>query len=1208
MHGGGASSAGTAVKLLGSSTSLAGSMATLDLSFSTAMAKGSGYIYITDGAVQTVIDRATGLPTIRIVGATETRKIAVGAADVQVSGNHVLVKAEGLMPGHVYSVYMGEGVLTSAAHRPFAGVTKPGTIEVSIADTMGPSVVSIELSSSVIGPDAPAGLTITFSEPVKTLPVAAISAQGGSISGLRPIGDGKVWVASVSTPGLSASSGNKLALDLAQVRDAAGNAGSGTHLSQAYVIDDGKLPTATIALADTNLTAGESVAVTVSFSEPVTGLGLGAFSAPHVTLSTPVSADGGKTWTLTMVAASSGLNHSGLQLALDMSKLTDTAGHAGSGITLSASYAVDTRSTADTVGPTIESISFDGDVLDATHELVATIRFSEAVQNEGLINALQADYASLSGLASTDGGRTWTVKLTLDEPDAEPQIGEFVVRLGQVRDLAGNAGVSYEAVPAYAVNTFSSFMFLHDDGYSDADGLVSNDHGRYFGGIMLGDFQDPATTFELKVGTEAIHNSEITFHKMGKLLYWFYGGEGSWTEGSYDIVAKALKADGSFATLTRHVDVDGTDPVIVESPASGSTPTPFDIADNLVIQFSEAVYFTESEPQIDVVTTVGSETVHTMIPVYRSYLSNGGKTLTIPSGVHHLSSGASITLTMPDTEDLAGNSLTAASISFTTVGTHADTAAPVAVAAGLAGYSVEPVTTGETAVFTITFNESVTLFGEAPRYVNMNNGGKAYLHGANTDWTELTFHYTVAAEDDDIARLGVEDLGSLAGQLKDAANNVLSNAHVELGDLYLSGYGFLEVDQTVAILAQPTIALASDTGTAGDYTSSINKPKILGSGAEAGARILIKVGAATISDYVVADSSGNWTWTPSSALAVGGHTLSFQQRDRAGNASDPKTVDITIEAFAAPQLAAASDSGSSASDGLTNIGTPTYSGIGAAANGTVALFAGHLEVGRATADSTGAWSVTVSAANALIDGSYSVTAKQLDALGEVLATSGAHTIVVDTTAPATAPGIPDLDAASDSGASTIDNITNITTPTFRGSGALANSEVALIVGSTEVGRATADASGNWSITSSALADGNHQVRVRQFDLAGNQGPDSDPLSVTIDTAGPTASTGSLNTGARKFLLPFSETIVFTPSGQFKLFKDSTERLSYMGSNNSSWSVTADGDGDLSILNFNITLEGLLKLQWTNGSVTDLAGNVAVIIGTPEWEFTVPSSA
>ncbi len=82
---------------------------------------------------------------------------------------------------------------------------------------------------------------------------------------------------------------------------------------------------------------------------------------------------------------------------------------------------------------------------------------------------------------------------------------------------------------------------------------------------------------------------------------------------------------------------------------------------------------------------------------------------------------------------------------------------------------------------------------------------------------------------------------------------------------------------------------------------------------------------------------------------------------------------LAIAAPAAPTLAldAASDTGDSSSDGLTNLPTPTFIGT-ADPNAAITLYDGASSLGTATADATtGAWSITSSS---LSDGSHSIHA------------------------------------------------------------------------------------------------------------------------------------------------------------------------------------------------------------------------------------------
>lgn len=206
----------------------------------------------------------------------------------------------------------------------------------------------------------------------------------------------------------------------------------------------------------------------------------------------------------------------------------------------------------------------------------------------------------------------------------------------------------------------------------------------------------------------------------------------------------------------------------------------------------------------------------------------------------------------------------------------------------------------------------------------------------------------------------------------------------------------------------------------------------------------------------------------------------------------------------APDLVAASDSGASSTDNITNVKTPTLVGT-AAAGTTVKLFDGTTQVGSAVTDSTGHWTVT---STALADGAHTLTATASSSAGTSVA-SGSLAVTIDTAAPA-APTTPDMTAASDNGASNTDNLTSVTTPTFVGTSA-ANAVVTLYDGMQVVGSAVADSSGAWSITSSALAVGSHAISATATDVAGNVSTASSSLAVSIvQPAGVTLQGGSGN--------------------------------------------------------------------------------------------------
>jgi large repetitive protein len=343
-------------------------------------------------------------------------------------------------------------------------------------------------------------------------------------------------------------------------------------------------------------------------------------------------------------------------------------------------------------------------------------------------------------------------------------------------------------------------------------------------------------------------------------------------------------------------------------------------------------------------------------------------------------------------------------------------------------------------------------------------------------------------------------------QLADAAPVPLAPAAADAGTgAKLAGGGMGMSSFTASIPSAPDLLAGSDTGGSDiDDVTADATPTFTGSGADAGAVVRlyangVEVGSAT------ADASGDWTIT-TSALVEDTYIFTAGVDDQDGNPGPVSdglsvTIDTTAPAAsAAPDLAAASDTGSSGTDNLTSDTTPTFTGI-TGANRLVRLYADGVEVGSTTSNGSGAWSIT---SPTLAAGTYGFTARTEDAAGNLSPASAVLPVVIDTTAPA-APSAPDLAAGSDTGASGTDDITADATPTFTGSGAEANAVVRLYADGTLVGSAMADASGNWTVTASALAAGTYSFTARVADRAGNLGSASAVLPITIDTAGPAVS-------------------------------------------------------------------------------------------------------
>ncbi|MCI0684887.1 MAG: Ig-like domain-containing protein [Gemmataceae bacterium] len=102
------------------------------------------------------------------------------------------------------------------------------------------------------------------------------------------------------------------------------------------------------------------------------------------------------------------------------------------------------------------------------------------------------------------------------------------------------------------------------------------------------------------------------------------------------------------------------------------------------------------------------------------------------------------------------------------------------------------------------------------------------------------------------------------------------------------------------------------------------------------------------------------------------------------------------------------------------------------------------------------------------------------------------------------PSTPDLEAGSDSGSSSTDNITNVATPTFSGT-AVPGSTIELFDGAASLGTAVADSgAGAWTFTTAALGDGSHTITATAT-VGGFASAPSAALVVVIDKIAPTIS-------------------------------------------------------------------------------------------------------
>ncbi|MDU2733334.1 MAG: acyl-CoA dehydrogenase domain-containing protein, partial [Mixta calida] len=262
------------------------------------------------------------------------------------------------------------------------------------------------------------------------------------------------------------------------------------------------------------------------------------------------------------------------------------------------------------------------------------------------------------------------------------------------------------------------------------------------------------------------------------------------------------------------------------------------------------------------------------------------------------------------------------------------------------------------------------------------------------------------------------------------------------------------------------------------------------------------------------------------ALADGSHTLSTTVTDEIGNVSARSEAFTFVVDVTPPEPAGAltvrNDGGTIIADGgITNDSTPAISGT-AEAGTLVTVYDGTTAVGSATADGSGAWSITP--APALSDAAHTLNVTVTDAAGNISSTSSI-TLTVDTTPPQP---VATFDIYDTNGATPVliasDGYTNDDTPVLRGT-AEAGATVNIYEGDTLLGTATVNQSGVWRFETGTLTDGQYTFTVSVTDAAGNVSTEAQPYTINVDLTPPAviadlaisdnagATTGPLANGA-----------------------------------------------------------------------------------------------
>ena len=307
------------------------------------------------------------------------------------------------------------------------------------------------------------------------------------------------------------------------------------------------------------------------------------------------------------------------------------------------------------------------------------------------------------------------------------------------------------------------------------------------------------------------------------------------------------------------------------------------------------------------------------------------------------------------------------------------------------------------------------------------------------------------------------------------------------------------------------LAAGSDTGTSStDDLTADTTPRIDVTGGTTGDTATVIAtpaggGTAVSCTFVVGADTG--CDLPELGDGTWGVTATFT--DPAGNVSavgPTPGIDIEVDASVpgagSPVLTMSSDTGTSSSDGITSVTSPTAEVSGLTPGDDVTITATD-GVDTVTCSFSATASTQGCVLIGLTDGSWTITSTVTDPAGNV-ASTGPSSIEIDTTAPA-APTAPDLLGPSDSGTANDDDVTSDTTPAIDGGGTdgdLVSVTATPVGGGASVTCQYVRTASVRSCDLPALSDGEWSVTATVTDPAGNVSASGPATVLTVDTTAP----------------------------------------------------------------------------------------------------------
>ena len=448
------------------------------------------------------------------------------------------------------------------------------------------------------------------------------------------------------------------------------------------------------------------------------------------------------------------------------------------------------------------------------------------------------------------------------------------------------------------------------------------------------------------------------------------------------------------------------------------------------------------------------------------------------------------------------------------------------LAAGESATVVIPYSITDTAGLTSTANLTLSVIGASDKpvitTVAPDTGTSATDHVTSADVVSLS------GTSDSGAAITIYDGASAVGITTADAGGAWTTSNVTLTEgthsltaklivggqetSFVSSSVTVRIDKTGPAVAVTSQTLTADTGAASDDLVTNNgRVTLVGnvSDAVAVASVAVKDGATTLGNATINAAAGTWSYT--TTLAAGQHTLSAEAKDTAGNLGSTAAEPVIIVDRTAPTLTVSQtldqDTGPSVTDRVTSNGGVTVSGTITDATATsIDIFdrTAGTKLGTVAAGAGGAWTFHT----VLGDAAHQFYAVATDLAGNVRTSANLPIITVQSAQPSLA--ITGQNLGTDTGSSPSDGITTNGLVTLTGSYIdPLTPTISIKDGAITLGKAIINASaGTWSFTST-LAAGSHALSANLTDSTGNTAATAAASPIIVDRTAPTLTIGQV---------------------------------------------------------------------------------------------------